>query len=86
MAQTYSTESKEEACKRVQSVIPAAQVAREFGINVNTLYTWMSRVREHPTETFVGSISEQGRKPKLECSSIYGYFMTGSVSTKQTTI
>ena len=41
MAQTYSIEFKEEACKRVQSGIPAAQVARELGINVNTLYTWI---------------------------------------------
>ncbi|MCI9416252.1 MAG: transposase [Eubacterium sp.] len=55
MAQTYSIEFKEEACKRVQSGIPAAQVARELGINVNTLYTWMSRFKEHPTEPFVGS-------------------------------
>jgi hypothetical protein len=31
MAQTYSIEFKEEACKRVQSGIPAAQVARGRG-------------------------------------------------------
>ena len=55
MAQTYSIEFKEEACKRVQSGVPAAQVARELGINVNTLYTWMSRFKEHPTDPFVGS-------------------------------
>ena len=30
MAQTYSTEFKKEACKRVQSGVPAAQVAREL--------------------------------------------------------
>ena len=55
MAQTYSIEFKEEACKRVQSGIPAAQVARELGINVNTLYTWMSRFKEHPAQPFVGN-------------------------------
>lgn len=55
MAQTYSIEFKEEACKRVQSGVPAAQVARELGINVNTLYTQMARFKEHPTEPFVGS-------------------------------
>ena len=55
MAQTYSIEFKEEACKRVQSGIPAAQAARELGINVNTLYTQMSRFKQHPTELFVGS-------------------------------
>ncbi len=55
MAQTYSIEFKEEACKRVQSGVPAAQVARELGVNVNTLYTWMSRFKEHPADPFVGS-------------------------------
>ncbi len=39
MAQTYSIDFKEEACKRVQSGMPAAQVARELWVNVNTLYT-----------------------------------------------
>ncbi len=55
MAQAYSIEFKEEACKRVQSGVSAAQVARELGINVNTLYTWMSRFKAHPEEPFVGS-------------------------------
>ena len=55
MAQTYSIEFKEETCKRVQSGIPAVQVAMELGINVNTLYSWMSRFKEHPAQPFVGS-------------------------------
>ena len=55
MAQTYSNEFKKEACKRVQSGVSAAQVARELGVNVNTLYTWVSRFKEHPAEPFVGS-------------------------------
>ena len=55
MAQTYSIEFKEEACERVQSGVPVAQVARELGVNVNTLYTWMSRFKEHPADPFVGS-------------------------------
>lgn len=54
MVQTYSIEFKEEACKRVWSDISATQAARELGINVNTLYTWMSRFKEHPAEPFVG--------------------------------
>ena len=45
MAQTNSIEFKEEACKRVQSGVPAAQVARELGVNVNTLYTYLSLFR-----------------------------------------
>ena len=55
MAQVYSNEFKEEACKRVLAGETAAQVARELGINVNTLYTWMSRFKEHPNKPFVGS-------------------------------
>ena len=54
MAQTYSIEFKEEACERVQSGVPVAQVARELGVNVNPLYTWMSRFKEHPADPFVG--------------------------------
>ena len=67
MAQTYSIEFKEEACKRVQSGVPAAQVAREPGVNVNTLYTWMSRFKEHPTEPFVGSGKTAGSGPAFPC-------------------
>ena len=35
----YSNEFKEEAVKRVLSGVPASQVAREIGVNVNSLYT-----------------------------------------------
>ena len=55
MTQAYRIEFKKEACKRVQPDIPAAQVARELGVNGNTLYTWMSRFKEHPMQPFVGS-------------------------------
>ena len=55
MAQTYSIEFREEACKRVQSGVPAAQAARGPGINANTLCTWMSRFKERPAEPFAGS-------------------------------
>ena len=39
----------------VPQVRLTAQVARELGVNVNTLYTWMSHFKEHPSEPFVGS-------------------------------
>lgn len=55
MAQTYSIEFKEEACKRVQSGVPAAQAAREPRVNVNTRYTWLSQFKDHPTQPLVGS-------------------------------
>lgn len=55
MKRTYSVEFKEETCKRVLSGVPAAQVARELGITSSTIYTWLYRYKEHPTEPFVGS-------------------------------
>lgn len=38
-------EFKEEACKRVQSGVPAVQAAGNLVINVNILYAWMSRFK-----------------------------------------
>ena len=43
----YSNEFKEEAVKRVLSGVPASQVAREIGVNVNSLYTWKTRYLKH---------------------------------------
>lgn len=51
----YSNEFKEEAVKRVLSGVPASQVAREIGVNVNSLYTWKIRYMKHPEQPFVGS-------------------------------
>lgn len=51
----YSNEFKEEAVKRVLSGVPACQVAREIGVNVNSLYTWKARYLKHPEQPFVGS-------------------------------
>ena len=51
----YSNEFKEEAVKRVLSGVPASQVAREIGVNVNSLYTWKTRYLKHPEQPFVGS-------------------------------
>ncbi len=66
MAQTYSIEFKEEACKRVQSGVPAAQVARELGVNVNTLYSWMSRFREHPATPLSAAVISIRKMPNFE--------------------
>ena len=41
--------------KRVLSGVPASQVAREIGVNVNSLYTWKARYLKHPEQPFVGS-------------------------------
>ena len=51
----YSNEFKEEAVKRVLSGVPASQVAREIGVNVNSLYPWKTRYQKHPEQPFVGS-------------------------------
>lgn len=51
----YSKEFKEEAVKRIIKGEPAAKVARDLGVNVNSIYTWKSRYLEHPEDAFVGS-------------------------------
>lgn len=55
MTNKYSAEFKEQAVKRVLAGESAAKVARDLGINVNSLYTWKSRYAEHPEQPFVGS-------------------------------
>lgn len=55
MSNKYSAEFKEQAVKRVLAGESAAKVARDLGINVNSLYTWKSRYTEHPQQPFVGS-------------------------------
>ena len=55
MANKYSAEFKEQAVKRVFAGESAAKVARDLGINVNSLYTWKARYVENPEQPFVGS-------------------------------
>lgn len=60
----YSIEYKTQAVKRVtEDCLPAAQVSRELGINVNTLREWVRRYREDNTEPFVVS-GNQRTEPK----------------------
>ena len=43
-AKTYTAEFKESAVKlAVESDKPATETARELGVNVNTLHTWIAR-------------------------------------------
>jgi transposase len=52
----YSIEFKIQATKRVvEDGVSSAQVARELGINVNSLRDWVRRYREDTEEPFVGS-------------------------------
>lgn len=51
----YSKEFKEETAKRIVNGEPAAKVARDLGVNVNSIYTWKTRYLEHPEDAFVGS-------------------------------
>jgi transposase len=55
MTKKYSNEFKEQAVKRVLAGETAAHVARELGINENTLYPWVSKYKNRPDEPFVGS-------------------------------
>ncbi|WP_196599641.1 transposase [Pectinatus frisingensis] len=51
----YSNKFKEEAVKKVLSGVPASQVAREIGVNVNSVYTWKTRYLKNSEQPFVGS-------------------------------
>lgn len=54
---TYSEEFKLDAVKRALESPSAAAVARELGINENTLYAWMSKYqkRSGKEQVFPGS-------------------------------
>ena len=51
----YSAEFKREAVKRITGGATAAQVAREIGVNVNTVRSWSKSAKKHKKEPFVGS-------------------------------
>lgn len=52
----YDMEYKREVCKRiVGDGESTAQVARELGISADTVYTWVSRYRQHGDKSFPGS-------------------------------
>ncbi len=52
----YSNEFKIQAVKRVvENRVSSARVARELGININTLREWVKRYKENQDEHFVGS-------------------------------
>jgi len=48
----YSSEFKESAVKlAVESDKPSSEIARELGINVNTLYTWIDKYSTNSEST-----------------------------------
>ena len=56
MGKKYSQEFKLQAVKRcIEQKLPAAQVARELGVNENTMRQWVKTYRENQSEPFVGS-------------------------------
>ena len=56
MGNRYSEEFKINAVKRcIEEELSAAHVARELGINENTMRQWLKTYRRNPSEPFVGS-------------------------------
>jgi len=56
MSNQYSAEFKLEAVKRVEaSSGSVASVAKELGVNVNTLHGWLKSYREKPAIPFPGN-------------------------------
>ena len=56
MGKRYSEEYKINAVKRcTENNLPASHVARELGINENTMRHWLRMYKENPSEPFVGS-------------------------------
>lgn len=57
---SYTAEFKESAVKlAVESDQPVTQTARELGINVNTLHTWISKYRGKQTASSAGAVDDQ---------------------------
>ena len=59
---TYTAEFKESAVKlAVESDQPVSQTAKELGINVNTLHTWISNYRR----------KTPGETPRIDSEHLY---------------
>ena len=57
---SYTAEFKEAAVKlAVESDQPVTQTARELGINVNTLHTWISKYHGKQASRSGGSVDDQ---------------------------
>ena len=56
MSKIYDAAYKMEVCKRaVDGGEAVAALARELGINENTIYAWVKRYRQNSKTPFVGS-------------------------------
>jgi transposase len=56
MSASYSSEFKQNAVKlAVESDQPVAQIARDLGVNANTLYTWISKYQQPETSASKGT-------------------------------
>ena len=57
---SYTAEFKESAVKlAVESGQPVAQSARELGVNVNTLHTWISKLHDKQTSEASGVVDDK---------------------------
>ena len=64
---SYTAEFKEAAVKlAIESDQPVTQTARELGVNVNTLHTWISKYRGKQATSSGGSVDDQPRHEELK--------------------
>ena len=69
----YSSEFKESSVKlAIQSKLPIAQIAKELGINRNTLYTWIDKYTKlkEPTMRSDEHIYDEVKRLKKELARI----------------
>ena len=63
----YTREFKLEALRQVRDTQrPQAEVARELGLNPETLYRWSRELREDPTQSFPGNGQLKDRDKEVE--------------------
>ena len=59
---TYTEEFRRDAVELLQgSARPISQVARELGVNVNSLRTWRNRILGQSAGETLGAVGDEGR-------------------------
>ena len=66
---TYEKEFKEQAVK-MASEVGAPKTAQDLGISINTLYTWISRTKEHGQHAHIGSGKKREKNANAETMAL----------------